>query len=133
MKARRKPTAGFTLVEIITVLVIAAIVFPALILPFREGVRDLEKPVIAGTLALLAQQEMETRVVAVESFPDVAGWSEAPLPEPFSEYSSQGVVDPNVSFGPVQAGLKKVTVTVTHNSGQSLSLVTVKSNWRMDQ
>ena len=133
MKARINLAAGFTLIEIIAVLVIAAIIFPALILPFREGVRDLDRPVIAGTLALLAQGEMETKVVAVESFPDVAGWGNTPLPEPFSEYSSEGIVDPEISFGPVQTGLKKVTVTVTHSGGQSISLVTVKSNWRMDQ
>ena len=52
---------------------------------------------------------------------------------PFEDYSSLGVVANDAAFGPVQTELKRVTVTVTHSGGDSLSLVTVKSNWRKDQ
>jgi type II secretory pathway pseudopilin PulG len=121
---------GFTLIEIVAMLVVAAIVLPALILPFTESVRELNKPVIAGTLALLAQEEMEKKVVPVQSFSEVTGWGSTPFTAPFGEYSSTGSVNPDVSFGLLTAGLKEVTVTVTHSDGQSLSLVTVKSNWR---
>lgn len=120
--------SGWTLIEIVVILIVAAIVLPALIIPFTEGVRDLNIPVIADTLALLAQEEMEEKVVCF-NYQSVAGWSSIPLPAPFADYSSEGVVDPNVTFGPVQTGIKQVTVTVTHSSGQTLSLVTVKTNW----
>ncbi len=129
---KRNSDAGFSLVEIIVLLLVAAIVLPALILPFREGLRDLEKPVISGTLAFLAQEKMEKKVVCREELDDVIGWGSVAFPSPFTDYSSAGVVDPDVTFGPVQTGLKKITVTVTHSSGQALSLVTVKSNWRME-
>lgn len=114
-------------------LVVAAIVLPAIILPFRVGVRDLQRPTIAGQLALLAQEEMEKRVIA-PSFTELTDWASSSLEEPFSEYSSEGVVDANVTFGPVQTGLKLVTVTVTHSgSGQAVSLTTVRSDWRKDE
>ncbi len=134
MTARREYNSltGFTLIEIIVLLLVAAIILPALILPFREAVRDLGKPVIAGNLALLAQEEMEKKVVCWTDLADVIAWDSAPLPAPFADYSSEGIVDPDVAFGPVQTGMKQVTVTVTHSSGQSLSLVTVKSNWRKE-
>ncbi len=136
MKRRKHsgPEAGYTLVEIIAVLVVAAIVLPAIILPFRVGVRELQRPAIAGHLALLAQEEMEKKVVAVASFAEVTGWVSASLEEPFGDYGSTGVVDEDVSFGPVQTGLKLVTVTVTHSgSGQAVSLTTVRSDWRKDE
>ncbi len=129
---KKHTAAGFSLIEIIVVLLVAAIVLPALILPFRVAVRELDQPVIFGTLALLTQEEMEKWVISVGSFNEVTGWSSAPLAAPFSDYSSEGIVDPTLAFDQVPAGLKKVTVTVTHSSGQSLSLVTVKSNWRME-
>lgn len=123
---------GWTLIEIVVMLIVAAIILPALIIPFTEGVRDLNKPVIAGTLALLAQEEMEEKVVCL-NYHSVSGWTSIPFPAPFADYSSECIVDPDVAFGPVQSGLKQVTVTVTHSDGQSLSLVTVKSNWKREQ
>ncbi len=48
----RKST-GFTLVEIVVLLLVAAIILPALILPFSEGTRKLELPVIMNTLSFL--------------------------------------------------------------------------------
>ncbi len=129
---KKHTAAGFSLIEIIVVLLVAAIVLPALILPFRVAVRELDQPVIFGTLALLAQEEMEKRVISVESFEEVAGWAGEQFPAPFTDYSSQGVVESEVDFPPVQGGLKRVTVTVTHSGGQSLTLVTFKSDWRME-
>ncbi len=119
---------GWTLIEIVIVLLVAAIVLPALIIPFTEGVRDLDRPVISGTLALLAQEEMEKKVISF-NYQSVSGWGATPFSVPFADYSSSCVVDPNASFGTLTAGLKEVTVTVTHTNGQSLSLVTVRSDW----
>ncbi len=132
MTINRTFSTGFTLIEIVVMLIVAAIVLPALIIPFTESVRELDQPMIAGNLALLAQEAMETRVVCVESFSEVTGWPDTAFPSPFEAYSSQGTVDPDVSFATLTEGLKKITVTATHSGGQSLSLVTVKSNWRRD-
>lgn len=125
------------MIEIMVMLVVAAIILPPLIFPFIEGVRELEIPVISGTLALLAQEEMEKKIIhffnqtdGYDSIINQGGWTDVPLPNPFTDYSSSCVLDENVSFGEVTEGVVKITLTVTHQDGQSLELVTVKTNWK---
>ncbi len=128
MKETEKITeGGWSLIEIVTVILVAAIILPALILPFVEGVRGLDIPVISGHLTFLAQEEMEKKVVCFNyhSVVDVGGWTDIALSAPFSDYNSSCVLDPNASFGPVTDGVTEVTITVTHTDGQSLDLTTV--------
>ena len=118
---------GYSLVEVVVVLVVAAIILPALILPFVEGVRELDIPVVRGNLAFLAQEEMEKKV-ACFSYQSVSAWSTTAFPVPFADYSSSCSVA-SASFGPVVTDVVQITVTVNHTDGQSLSLVTVKTDW----
>lgn len=124
---KRERERGWTLIEIMVMLVVAAIILPPLIFPFIEGVRGLDIPVISGTLVLLAQEEMEKKVVCF-SYHSVNGWTSTAFSDPFADYSSF-CSSTSVTFGVVTEGLKHVTVTVTHTDGQSLTLVTVKSDW----
>jgi type II secretory pathway pseudopilin PulG len=50
---------GFTLIEIIVLIVMAGILLPALIVPFATGVRGSGKPEMATTAMYLAHQKME--------------------------------------------------------------------------
>jgi len=50
---------GFTLIEIIVLIVMAGILLPAIIVPFATGVKGSGKPEMATTAMYLAHQRME--------------------------------------------------------------------------
>ena len=50
---------GFTLIEIIILIVMAGIIIPAVILPFATGIRESNKPEMVATAMYLAHQRME--------------------------------------------------------------------------
>src|SRR4030042_4854124 len=50
---------GFTLIEIIVVIVMAGILLPAIIVPFAAGIKGSGKPEMATTAMYLAHQKME--------------------------------------------------------------------------
>ena len=131
MKRRPSASAGWTLIEIVVMLVVAAIIFPAIILPFVEGARNLNEPVIRGTLAFLAQGEMEKNIIPF-AYDEINEWSDQPIAG-FAGYESscdiiwvaEGEFD---TEDDEDTGFMRITVTVTHGA-ESLSLVTIKTNW----
>jgi type II secretory pathway pseudopilin PulG len=50
---------GFTLIEILILIVMAGILLPAIIVPFATGIKGSGKPEIATTAMYLAHQKME--------------------------------------------------------------------------
>jgi len=50
---------GFTLIEIIILIVLAAILIPAIIMPFITGIKATTKPEMAAMAIYLAHQKME--------------------------------------------------------------------------
>ena len=50
---------GFTLIEIIVLIVMAGILLPAIIIPFATGIRGSKKPEMVTTAMYLAHQRME--------------------------------------------------------------------------
>jgi type II secretory pathway pseudopilin PulG len=50
---------GFTLIEIIILIVMAGILLPAIVVPFAAGVKNSKKPEIVTTAVYLAHQRME--------------------------------------------------------------------------
>jgi len=126
--------SGFSLVEMIMVIVIAAIVFPTLILPFIDGSRKIEVPLTRGILALLAQEEMEKNIIPLNDYEDVvaAAWAERAI-DGFPEYLSTCVIYPVSDHlfnteSDVETGYSRIEVTVS-KGGESTSLVVVKTNW----
>ena len=124
--------SGFTLVEIVVLLLVAAIILPALILPFSEGTRKLELPVIMNTLSFLAQEEMEKNIICLD-YDTVASWPSTAITG-FPGYTSECAIDGTATFGEVIEGVKLITVTVTYSYPEldpdpSLQLVTVKTKW----
>ncbi len=123
---------GHTLVEIVIILLVAAIILPALILPFVEGVRGLKLPLVLTTLSFLAQEEMEKKIICLD-FDTVAAWPSTAI-DGFPGYTSTCTFDDTANFGEVVDGVRLITLTVTYSDPErdpdpSLSLVTVKTNW----
>ncbi|MDP8234834.1 MAG: hypothetical protein P9M08_00470 [Candidatus Erginobacter occultus] len=112
--------SGFTLIEIIALMVVAAIILPAIILPFVVGVQDFHLPVIRGTLAFLAQEEMETEIIS-RDYDEINSWTATGIPG-FPGYSSSCVVNE------VETGRSEVTLTVSRG-GESVTLVTIRTDW----
>jgi len=50
---------GFTLIEIIVLIVMAGILLPAIIVPFATGIKESGKPEMVTTAMYLAHQKME--------------------------------------------------------------------------
>ncbi len=123
---RPRQSAGFTLVELIVVLLVAAIIFPAIVLPFVEGTRRLNIPTEAAVMAFLAQEELE-RNQALD-FHDIVSWSEQPL-EGFSDYISEGYyyfVDPADFVTATDTMIwKRLEVTISHAGMADVKLSTV--------
>ncbi len=127
----RKTVPGYALIEIVVVIVVAAIVLPAIILPFTQAVQDLSFPVRRGIMTLLAQEEMEKKVIPI-AYSDVAAWDSAPIPG-FPDYSSTGgviYVLPGAFNTETtgNSGYKRVTVTID-SGDNSLVLTTIRTNW----
>jgi prepilin-type N-terminal cleavage/methylation domain-containing protein len=58
-KLRTSGNNGFTLIEIIIVVVIAGILLPVIVAPFLASVKDSGKPEVANTAMYLAHYKME--------------------------------------------------------------------------
>ena len=50
---------GFTLIEIIVLIVMAGIIIPVIVVPFATGIRGSNKPEMVATAMYLAHQKME--------------------------------------------------------------------------
>lgn len=77
---------GFTLIEIIILIVMAGILLPAIIVPFVASVKGSGKPEIATTAMFLAHEKMEEFTIneylespldpiSLTSYADIAGFS----------------------------------------------------------
>jgi general secretion pathway protein I len=77
---------GFTLIEIIILIVMAGILLPAIIVPFVTAVKGSGKPEMATTAMFLAQEKMEEFTIneylespldpiSLTSYADIAGFS----------------------------------------------------------
>jgi type II secretory pathway pseudopilin PulG len=77
---------GFTLIEIIILIVMAGILLPTIIVPFVTGVKGSTKPEMATTAVYLAHQKMEEFMkyqyrnaalnpTAITSYADISGFS----------------------------------------------------------
>jgi len=72
---------GFTLIEIIVVIVMAGILLPAIVVPFVTGVRGSGKPEKVATAMYLAHQRMEGlmkydyQILNANSLTALTGWT----------------------------------------------------------
>ncbi len=115
---------GFTLIEIIILVVMAGIIIPVIIIPFATGIRASNKPEMATTAMYLAHQRMEelmksdygvgttwTTVYAVidpVNFPNYQ-WQWEIVYVPRDNLNATGQLNP---YGGANRGYKRMTVRV---------------------
>jgi len=124
---------GFTLIEIIILIVLAGILLPAIIVPFATGVKGSGKPEMVNKAMFLAQQKMEEFMKfnygrAPELNP---GTNTLPAP-PISGYTWQWVISyVNNSFGASgsDVGYKMIRVTVTDPQSSTYDVYAVVTNF----
>ncbi len=127
MNTPSKKERGFTLIEIMVFLLVAAIILPAIILPFAEGTRRLNDPTIFAAMAFLAQEVMEENMA--KEYDDLASWAKSEF-SGFPDYFNEGTVifvDP-VDFTTVTTvdnDFKQLTLTITYEGMNDLELTTL--------
>jgi type II secretory pathway pseudopilin PulG len=124
---------GFTLIEIIVLIVMAGIIIPAIIIPFATGIRGSNKPEMVITAMYLAHQKMEELIkFNYNRAPDLnPGTYTLPTP-PIAGYSWQWVISyVNDSFGASgsDVGYKMIQVTVTDPESSTYNVYAVVTNF----
>jgi len=104
---------GFTLIEIIVLIVLAGILLPAIIVPFATGVKGSGKPEMASTAMYLAHQRMEELMKYNYSNgaltpTNFTGWAPAGLPNyewrweilyvPSNDLTVPGALNPDTGY-----------------------------------
>jgi type II secretory pathway pseudopilin PulG len=125
---------GFTLIEIIILVVMAGILLPATIVPFVTGVRGSGKPEVVTTAMYLAHQRMEecmkfnysgVAVTALTPYADVD-------PVNFPNYQWQWeiiYVDNNFGMWGSDAGYKRILVRVKDPENSNYEIYSVVTNF----
>jgi type II secretory pathway pseudopilin PulG len=124
---------GFTLIEIIILIVMAGILIPAIIIPFATGIRGSNKPEMVTTAMYLAHQKMEELMkFNYNRAPDLTpGTYTLPAP-PVTGYTWQWVISyVNDSFGASgsDVGYKMIRVTVTDPQSSTYNVYAVVTNF----
>jgi type II secretory pathway pseudopilin PulG len=123
---------GFTLIEIIVLVVLAGIIIPVIVVPFATGIRGSGKPEMVTKAIYLAHQKMEELMKFDYSrVPELSpGTYTLPAP-PVTGYTWQWVisyVDNNfVASGDV--GYKMIQVTVTDPEGTTYDVYSVVTDF----
>jgi len=124
---------GFTLIEIIVLIVMAGVLLPAIIVPFVTGVRGSGKPEVVATAMYLAHQKMEELTKFDYSrAPELnPGTYTLPAP-PISGYTWQWVisyVDNNFNASGSDVGYKMIRVSVTDPQSSTYNVYSVVTNF----
>jgi len=123
---------GFSLVELILVIVVAAIAVPALMFVFREASIKAVHDELSSTAVMLAEGELE-RVLA-KSFSNITSENrDSPVSfgGNFSGYSWQIRVDTapqELANDPLMLQYKQIEARVTNSVAGDISLTTVVTN-----
>jgi type II secretory pathway pseudopilin PulG len=124
---------GFTLIEIIILIVLAGIIIPVIVVPFATGIRGSNKPEMATTAVYLAHQKMEELMkFNYNRVPDLTpGTYTLPAP-PISGYTWQWVisyVDNNFNASGSDVGYKMIQVSVTDPQSSTYNVYSVVTNF----
>ena len=124
---------GFTLIEIIVLIVMAGILIPAIVVPFATGIRGSGKPEMVTTAMYLAHQKMEELMkFNYDRAPDLTpGTYTMPAP-PIAGYTWQWVisyVNNNFAASGSDVGYKLIQVAVTDPQGSTYTVYSVVTNF----
>jgi len=124
---------GFTLIEIIVLIVIAGIIIPVIIVPFATGIRGSKKPEVVTTAMYLAHQKMEELMkFNYDRAPELTpGTYTLPAP-PIAGYTWQWVISyvtNTFAASGADVGYKMIVVTVTDPQGSTYNVNAVVTNF----
>ena len=129
---------GFTLIEILVLIVIAGIIIPVIILPFATGIRGSQKPEMATRAMYLGHQRMEelmkydygrveltpTNLVACPTPPPTGyQWQYEILYVPNNDLMAAG------SINPPDTGYKRIRVRITDPENSIYEVYAVVTNF----
>ena len=127
---------GFTLIEIIVLIVMAGIIIPAIVVPFATGIRGSKKPEMVTTAMYLAHQKMEELMkFNYCRAPDLTpGTYILPAP-PIANYSWQWVIsyvdnDLSTLVASPGVGYKRIIVRVTDPESNTYEIYAVATNFQ---
>jgi type II secretory pathway pseudopilin PulG len=124
---------GFTLIEIIVLIVMAGILLPAIIVPFVTGVRGSGKPEMATTSMYLAHQKMEEFMKY--NYGNVTLNPTALTPYANADISSYQwqweiiYVDNNFNTSATDVGYKRILVRVKDPENDTYEIYSVVTNF----
>jgi len=124
---------GFTLIEIIVLIVMAGILLPAIIVPFATGVRSSGKPEMATTAMYLAHQRMEElmKYNYNRSELGVINFTGGPAPISGYQWGYEILYVPSIdlmaagSVNPPDTGYKRIRVQVTDPESSTYEVYSV--------
>ena len=124
---------GFTLIEIIVLIVMAGIIIPVIVVPFATGIRGSGKPEMVTTAMYLAHQRMEELMKFDYSrAPELTpGTYTLPAP-PIAGYTWQWVISyvtNTFAASGADVGYKMIQVTVTDPQGSTYNVYSVVTNF----
>jgi type II secretory pathway pseudopilin PulG len=120
---------GFTLIEIIVLIVLAGIIIPLIVVPFATGIRGSGKPEVVTTAMYLAHQKMEELMkFNYDRAPELTpGTYTLPAP-PIAGYTWQWVISyvtNTFAASGADVGYKMIVVTVTDPQGSTYNVYSV--------
>jgi type II secretory pathway pseudopilin PulG len=120
---------GFTLIEIIVLIVMAGILISAIVVPFTTGIRASNKPEMVATAMYLAHQKMEELMkFNYCQAPDLTpGTYTLPAP-PIAGYTWQWVISyvtNTFAASGSDVGYKMIQVTVKDPQGSTYNVYSV--------
>jgi type II secretory pathway pseudopilin PulG len=124
---------GFTLIEIIILIVMAGILLPAIIVPFAAGVKASGKPEMVNTAMYLGHQKME-------EFMKYQYGNSALNPASLTPYVNAGIsgydwqweialVDSNLNTSGSDVGYKRILVRVRDPMSDTYEIYSVVANF----
>jgi type II secretory pathway pseudopilin PulG len=121
---------GFTLIEIIVLIVMAGILIPAIVVPFATGIKGSGKPEVVTTAMYLAHQRMEElmKYNYCNAALNVTGGFVAFTTGREPQYTGQNniaYVDNTLAASGSDVGYKMITVTVTDPQSNTYSVYSV--------
>jgi len=131
---RRNPQSaigikGFTLIEIIILIVMAGVLLPAIIVPFATGIRGSTKPEMATTAIYLAHYKMEEFMKFDYSNPALNPIALTPYADsPIPNYQWQWeivLVDRDFNSSGSDVGYKRVLVRVKDPQNDTYEIYSV--------
>jgi type II secretory pathway pseudopilin PulG len=126
--------AGFTLIEVVLIIVMVSIFMASIMLPFISSVRESDLPEVASIAYFLAQEELETlTVIEYDSLDSQDTGGTARAVSGYPDYTREvdvANVDEDCNPSASHVGYKQITVKVFHSKfPDGISVETLRTDF----